>query len=327
MTLLLRHEDVADLLTMDEVIAAMRAGLAEQAAGAVQLPPRLTIDAASGDGWLRLMPAILNRAGYMGYKAMHSTPRVGVRYLVALYDLRSGALLAFVDADWATAVRTAAMAAVATDLLARRQVAQAGVLGSSHQARMLLTALARVRALPRVQVYSPNPAHRATFAAAMRRELGLEVQAVDSVDAVVAECDLLGSAIRAGPNPVLLGERLAPGTHVNAMSAVRPEAREIDDAVWRRSRVVVVDDRAHAFESGDGRSAVASGALRVEDAAELWEVLAGRRPGRQHDDDITLFKAVGTGLQDLALAIALYERARERGLGVDLGEFPHLRAF
>src|SRR5262249_12009625 len=114
-TLLLKHEDVAELLSLDETIAAVPSGVVEQARGAVQVPPRTTTDAASGHGWLRLMPAILNGSGLMGYKAMHSTPGVGVRYLVALYDLKTGELLAQMDADWLTSRRTAATAAVATD--------------------------------------------------------------------------------------------------------------------------------------------------------------------------------------------------------------------
>ena len=117
--LLLRHDEIAGLLTTDETIAAVRAGLVEQGEGAVDLPPRITVDSSAGRGWLRLMPTLLNRSGQMGYKAMHSTPGVGVRYLVALYAMDSGELLALVDADWITAARTAAVAAVATDVLAR----------------------------------------------------------------------------------------------------------------------------------------------------------------------------------------------------------------
>src|SRR5579859_6746863 len=106
--LLLSHEDVAGLLTPKEAIDVVREGLAEQGAGEVQLPPRITVDAASSPTWLRLMPVILNRSGYMGFKAMHSTPKVGVRYYVALYEMSSGQLLAEIDADWLTIQRTAA---------------------------------------------------------------------------------------------------------------------------------------------------------------------------------------------------------------------------
>ncbi|HZU08122.1 MAG TPA: ornithine cyclodeaminase family protein [Chloroflexota bacterium] len=325
MVRLLRHEELAGLLSPEEIMAAVRAGLEEQGRGLVQVPPRLTLDSAAGHGWLRLMPAILNGSGYMGYKAMHSTPGVGVRYLVLLYDLREGTLLAILDADWLTVQRTAATAAVAVDLLARPEAETVGLLGSSEQARALLRAVARVRRLRRGRVFSPTPAHRERFAAELGAELGLALEPVADPETAVRDAALVLSAIRAGREPVLRAEWLAPGCHVTAISAVRPEARELDDGVWRRSAVVVVDDRAHAFESGDGRSALASGSLRAEAAAELWEVACGRRPGRGDPQQVTLFKSVGTALQDLCVAAALYQRALERGLGQELGEFPHLR--
>jgi alanine dehydrogenase len=324
-TLLLKHEEVADLLTVDETIAAVRAGLVEQAAGQVQVPPRTTTDAASGHGWLRLMPAILNGSGLMGYKAMHSTPGVGVRYLVALYDLKTGELLAQMDADWLTSRRTAATAAVAADLLAHPAVEQVGLLGSSEQARALLGALAQVRTLPRVKVYSPTPANRAAFADAMSAQLGIAIEPVASAEAAVRDSDLVACAIRAGGTPALLAEWLAPGAHVTAISAVRPEARELDERVWARAAVRAVDDREHVLESGDGRAALASGVVRPADLVELWEIVGGHHPGRQRADEVTVFKSVGTALQDLSLAAAIYRRAREQGRGLDVGDFPHAR--
>ena len=323
--LLLKHEEVADLLTLDETIAAVRAGLAEQAAGQAQVPPRITIDSTSGHGWLRVMPTILNGSGVMGYKAMHATPGVGVRYLVALYDLASGELLAQMDADWLTSRRTAATAAVGTDLLARQKVEEAGLLGSGEQARALLAALSRVRTPRRVKVFSPTPTNRERFAAAMSEQLGIEMVPVDSAEAAVRDSDLVASGVRAGTAPVLFGEWLAPGAHVTAISAVRPEARELDAEVWRRADVAGVDDREHVLESGDGAAAVASGAKKAEDLVELWELIGGRRPGRQNAQQITLFKSVGTALQDLCLATAIYQKARERGLGLDVGSWPHAR--
>ncbi len=323
--LLLRHEEVADLLTLDETIATVRAGLVEQAAGQAQVPPRITIDSTSGHGWLRLMPTILNGSGVMGYKAMHATPGVGVRYLVALYDLASGELLAQMDADWLTSRRTAATAAVGTDLLARETIDEAGLLGSGEQARALLAALSCVRRPRRVKVFSPTPANRERFAAAMSAQLGLEVVPVETAAAAARGSDLVASGVRAGTAPVLFADWLAPGAHVTAISAVRPEARELDAEVWRRAAVAGVDDREHVLGSGDGAAAVASGAVRPDDLVELWELVGGRRPGRQHADQITLFKSVGTALQDLCLAAAIYRRARERGLGTDLGPWPHAR--
>jgi ornithine cyclodeaminase/alanine dehydrogenase-like protein (mu-crystallin family) len=325
MSLVLRHEDIDGLLTVDEVREAVRAGLIEQGEGQVQVPPRITIDSTSNRGWLRVMPAILNGAGVMGYKAMHSTPGVGVRYLVMLYELASGELLAQMDADWLTAQRTAATAAIAADLLAAPEIACAGVLGSSDQARAMLTAVSRIRKIPHVKVYSPTPANRSRFAADMRQRLGVAVTAVDSAQEAASHCDLVLSVYRAGSEPLIEAGWIKAGAHVNAGSSVRPEARELRDDVWPKCSVVAVDDRAHVFESGDGRSVLASGCISPDLTVELWELQCGSRPGRQHPNDITLFKGVGTALQDLALAVAIYRTAKARGLGQDIGNFPRVR--
>jgi ornithine cyclodeaminase/alanine dehydrogenase-like protein (mu-crystallin family) len=325
MTLVLRHEDVAGLLTVDEVREAVLVGLREQAAGLVQVPPRITIDAISNRAWLRVMPAILNGSRVMGYKAMHSNPGIGVRYLVMLYDLFSGELMAQMDADWLTAQRTAATAAIAADVLANPEVGQVGVVGSSDQARAMLTAVARIRKLADVKVFSPTLANRQKFAEAMSKDLRLAVTAVDSAREAVVESDLVLSVFRAGTEPLIQAAWVKAGAHVNAGSSVRPEARELTDQVWSACSVVAVDDRAHVFESGDGRSAIASGSIAPEQTIELWELVGGAKAGRRGSQDITLFKGVGTALQDLALATAIYGKARERGLGQDIGAFPRVR--
>lgn len=325
MTLLLRHEDVAGILSPDEVIAALRDSLREQAAGEVQVPPRITIDSTSNQGWLRLMPAILNRSGLMGYKAMHSTPKVGVRYMVSLVDMPTGEVVALVDADWLTQQRTGSMVAVAADLLANPSTERVGILGSSEQARSVLAAVARVRPFSSVKVFSPTPENRDRFAREAAESYGARSQGVDTPEDAVRGADLVLSAFRPRAEPVLRAEWLSPGAHLSAISSVRPEARELEDAVWQHCAAVVVDDREHVMECGDGRSASAGGFVQPGKIAELWEVVAGQRPGRTSPRDVTLFKSVGTGLQDVALAASMYRRACERGLGMELGDFPHAR--
>jgi ornithine cyclodeaminase/alanine dehydrogenase len=325
MTIVLRHEDVAGLLTIDEVREAVLVGLREQAAGLVQVPPRTTIDATSSRAWLRVMPAILNGSGVMGYKAMHSNPGIGVRYLVMLYDLSTGELIAQIDADWLTAQRTAATAAIAADILANSTIRQIGVLGSSDQARAMLAAVARIRKPDHVTVFSPTPANRQKFAEAMSKQLGIAMTAVDTARDAVTESDLVVSVFRAGTEPLVDAAWIKAGAHVNAGSSVRPEARELKDQVWSACAVVAVDDRAHVFESGDGRSAIATASIAPERTVELWELVGGVKAGRRDRKDVTLFKGVGTALQDLALATAIYRKAMERGLGQDIGAFPRVR--
>jgi alanine dehydrogenase len=323
--LLLGHDDVAGLLAPEEVIEAMREALLEQGKGLVQVPPRTTVDSSSGFGWLRTMPAILNGSKVMGFKAMHSTPGVGVGYFVDLYDLPSGELLAMMDADWLTAQRTAATAAIGVDVLASKTVRTVGVLGSGDQARSMLIAASKVRHLPQVNVFSPTPAHRQAFADAIGREQGLNIKPVERAEQAVVGCDLLLSVFRAGKEPAVSADWITPGMHICAASSVRPQARELEDDVWRKAAIVAVDDRAHAFESGDGRSAIASRAFDPERAVELWALVSGKQRGRTADSDITLFKSVGTALQDLAIANAIYLRAKQKGVGRDVGQFPRMR--
>jgi len=323
--LLLAHDDVAGLLAPEEIIEAMREVLLEQSKGLVQVPPSTTVDSSSGFGWLRTMPAILNGSKVMGFKAMHSTPGVGVGYYVDLYDLPSGELLAMMDADWLTAQRTAATAAIGVEVLAPKTIRTVGVLGSGEQARSMLIAASKVRHLGQINVFSPTPKHRQAFADAIGREQGLNIKPVERPEQAVAGCDLLLSVFRAGKEPAVCADWITPGMHICAASSVRPVARELEDGIWRKAAVVAVDDRAHAFESGDGRSAIASRAFDPERAVELWELVSGKQRGRTADSDITLFKSVGTALQDLAIANAIYLRAKQKGVGRDVGNFPKMR--
>ncbi len=311
------------LLSMEEAIRAIERMSLEQSRGEVRLPRRITFDV--GAGWLRVMPAALLGSGVMGFKEMHLTAGAGVRYLINLYDIATGRLLAMMDAGRITSIRTAATSALATRYLARAAVRRVGVLGSGEQARAHLAAIVRVRRFAEVHAYSPNPEHREAFCAWVRRECEAEAHSAASPQEAATGADLIVVAIKASGQPVLRAEWLRPGVHVVGISSVQPEAREIDDAVWKVSDRVVVDDRAHILESGDGRSAVASGSLNPDDAVELWQLVSHNAPGRERDGEITLFKSVGTALQDLAVAATVFEQARQQGVGLDLGEFPHLK--
>ena len=323
--LFLKYSEIPGLLTTDQVINAVRAGLKEQSEGLVQVPPRTTVDSNKGHGWLRLMPAILNGSGVMGFKFMHSTPGVGVGYVVALYDMHTGNLLAQVDADWITSQRTAASAAISVDELANKGARTVGIIGSSEQARAMLGAVSRVRKFENVKVFSPTAENRRKFADAMGEKLNLNIEPVDRPELAVKDREVVLSVYRAGTTPVIFGDWLGKGTHMCSVSAVRPVAREIDDSVWRAATRVFADDKQHVFESGDGLSALASGATAKEKVDELWEVIGRKKPGRTQANDITLYKAVGYGLQDVIVAKALYEAAKNAGVGQDIGEFPRLR--
>jgi ornithine cyclodeaminase/alanine dehydrogenase len=248
---------------------------------------------------------------------------VGVRYVVFLSRISDGALLALMDAETITTQRTGAVSGVATKLMARPEASTVGVLGSGAEARAQLVAMTSVRPIRSAKVFSPNADHRKRFADEMSRDLGISVASVDSPREAVRGTEVVVLAVKAKA-PVFLGEWLEPGMHLNAIGSVRAEQREIDPETFRRSDPVVVDSRDETMESGDGLAAKADG-LGGESFSELWELFNGTAAGRKGPESITLFKSVGTALQDLALAKKIYEIAVTKNLGRDLGDFPHIK--
>jgi ornithine cyclodeaminase/alanine dehydrogenase len=319
--LLLDHDDVRASVTMHDAIAAMEDAFQEQGEGAVALPQRLNLDA--GHGWLRLGPAVLRRSGWMGFKAMNLAPDRGHRYQVHLYRIEDGALVAIMDAQHLTTLRTGATSAVATRRLARPGPAAVGLFGSGVEARSQAEALHALGLVGSLCIYSRTPANRERLARELARDWGIEVVATDEPRAAAAGRGIVAVAVRS-TEPVLLGEWLEPGAHVASVGAARPEHREIDANTFRRSAVVVVDTRQGVFEEA-GDAIAARDVLPPERAHELADLVLGRAPGRTSADQITLFKSVGTGIQDVALAACIYQRAREMRLGTELPEFPRLR--
>jgi ornithine cyclodeaminase/alanine dehydrogenase-like protein (mu-crystallin family) len=321
--LILRNGELIELLTVEHAIAALTAMLHEQAAGGIDMPARITVD-ADGGSWLRLMPSIHNQSKMMGFKSMNLTPGSGVRYMVALIDITDGALVALLDADYITTLRTSATAAIATQLLAPAEIEAMALLGTSTQADGLVDAMAAVRTIPRINVFSPNPVHRQRFAERVSARTGIEIRAVASAQEAVRSANLVCGAYRASKTPGIEAADLRTGTHVNSLSSVRLEAREVADDVWRACSRVVVDHRHGVAVSGDGASVVSGHVFDLDRAPELWEIVRdGSR--RTADDGITMFKSVGAATQDIAVAMLAYQLARERGIGQDVPDFPALR--
>jgi len=320
--LLLRHEDVRAAVTMADAIAAMETGFAEEGNGGVQQPPRINIPIDPPKGFLRLGPCVMRQSRWMGFKAMNLVEGTGCRYQVHLYSMEDGALRAIMDAQLLTTLRTGAASAVATKRLARRQPGIVGIVGSGREAFMQLEAMRVLGMVGAARVYSPTAANRSAFAAYFRDRLGMDIQPVDSARAAVEGTDLVLAAV-ASSEPAVLGRWLRPGMHINSVGTARPTLREIDEEVLRRSDLMVVDTREGVFkEAGD--CVVAKAWLRPEQAHELAELVAGKVSGRSSDEQITLFKSVGTAVEDTALAVRIYENATSLGLGQDLGEFPAL---
>ena len=322
MVLFLRHEDVRDAVTMADAIDAMEAGFREQGEGGVQQPPRTNITIDPPKGFLRLGPCLMTKSRWMGFKAMNLVEGVGCRYQVHLYSMDDGVLRAIMDAQLLTTLRTGAASAVATRRLARRKPGIVAVIGSGREAFMQVEAMRVLGRIAAARVYSPTPSNRDSFAGYFRDKLGLDMVAVDSAEAAVSGADLVIAAV-ASSQPAVLGSWLRPGMHINSVGTARPSLREIDEEVLRRSDIIAVDTREGVFkEAGD--CVVAKDWLRPEQALELADLVTGRAAGRASDAQITLFKSVGSAVQDTALAVKIYEKARALGLGTELGDFPAL---
>jgi alanine dehydrogenase len=321
MVLLLRHEDVRATITMADAIDAMESAFAEEGEGAALLPQRINMKA--GRGWLRVGPVALEKSGLMGFKAMNLTPGQGLRYQVHLYRIESGELLSIMDAQHLTTLRTGATSAVASRRLARPGPGIIALLGSGVEARAQLEAMVAAGFVASARVFSPTEANRKKLADDFRRDHGIAIEPVGSAEEAVSGADMVLAAVKANV-PVLHGAWLRPGMHINSVGTARRDQREIDEDVFRQSRRIVVDTRAGVFEEA-GDAYAARDSVSPEQVHELCELVVGKAGGRESADEITLFKSVGTGIQDIALAGMIYARATERGAGEAIGDFPYLK--
>ena len=326
--LVLSHRDVVAALPPAACAESMAAVLAARARGETHMPLRSIMAPSGAAGIMGLMPgwraARQDRAAVFALKAICVIPGNPGRGLdahqgiVTLFDGETGVPTAILDASAVTAVRTAAVSAVATDVLARTQARTLAILGAGVQGRAHLQALAAVRDFTRVRVYAPTRAH-AQALADDARPAGGEVRAVATAEDAVRGADVVVAATNS-PEPVLARAWLAPGAHVNAVGASTPRAREIDTATVAASALFCDSRESLRNEAGEFQLAVREGAIAGEEhvRAELGEVLAGSAPGRRDDGELTLFRSLGIAVEDLAAAETAVAAARAQGLGTEV---------
>lgn len=271
-------------------------------------------------GVLALMPSYLGNPRVMGGKIITVFPgNLNTQYeshqgAVLVFECQNGRLLAIVDASSVTAIRTAAVSAVATDVLARKEASDLTILGSGTQASMHIEAMSTVRPITRVRVWSRNPEHAEDFARQESME-GRSVEAVRSAQDAVAGCHIVCTTT-AATSPILMGKWLEPGVHVNAVGASISPFRELDSEAVVRSRLFVDRRESTLSESDDFRVPRREGVIGDDHIkGELGDVLLGRVKGRVSDDEITLFKSVGLAVEDLASAYCVYKTAETAGVG------------
>ena len=323
MTIHLSGEDIRALVTPDVAMQAAHDALRAERAGDVVMPPRLDVDLP--DGFLRVMPAAVGSV--MGLKVMTLVKGLGNRYLIALYDQATGALMALLDADEITRLRTAATTALAGELLHPGGCTTLGLVGSGFEAEGHLRAFAHQWPVEKVFCYSPNRERRTAFATRMSAELEIDVEAVESMPDAISSppVSVLTTKSR---EPVVDGSLFPEGAVVLSIGSTRPDLRELDSTTMRRASVLVVDDaRQVTLESADIIAGLDQRDLCSHRIVPIAGIADGNLPAAGDGRDLKVFKSVGTAVQDLALSASVVDAAKMAGRGRDLGELVRLKAF
>ena len=319
MALYLTEKEVTELLTMTDTLAAVESVFKLQASGDATNESRRRVR-AQGSTLMTMSGAVSNFGefkGLLGLKA-YTVARGGARFYVSLFDAITGELLAFIEADKLGQMRTGAASGVATKYLAREGAKTVGVYGTGWQATSQLEAVCAVRQIEEVKVYSRKPENRERFCQQMTTELGLtNIHPVETPQAA-AGADII-ITITSSREPVVLGEWLKPGTHINAAGGNSILRREFDDDTIKRASFIAVDSLDQSkMESGEFVTAVEKGLLTWERVKELRHVVSGQMRGREHAEQITLFKSLGLAIEDVAAAAVVYQKAKEQQAGKEI---------
>ncbi|MBM0231727.1 ornithine cyclodeaminase family protein [Micromonospora sp. STR1_7] len=273
-------------------------------------------------GWLRLMAAALPSVGVVGYKAFHLVGSA-VRFQVNLFDITTGEFLAAVDGNHLTVLRTASTACLAAAKLAPT-ARKVGIIGSGAEARMQAIVISQLLDLDRVVVHSPRRERREQFARDLSERLGVDIEPVADGRTAAENADLILVATNTGgTGPAFYADWIPETVHLSSTGSTLPEERELDSEVWRVPDLVVVDRMQALEESGDAITAIRAGTLDASRVTTLAELCG--RPADASRPRRTLFKSVGSPLQDVAVAAYAYRSAQERGLGTALADFPSVK--
>ena len=322
--LILAQSEVERLLPMGECIEVMASTLAGLARGEALLPLRTMILVPDSTDVFAVMPGYIGNPSTIGAKIITFFPRNhGTKYdshqgAVLLFDSETGGLAAMLDATPVTTIRTAAVSAVATRLLAREDAATLAILGAGVQGYVHIEAIRLVRPIKRLRVWSRTRDHAERLAKAARERFGLETMVATSGAEAVRGADVVCTTTSAR-EPVLYGEWLQPGTHVNAIGASHRTAREVDSRTVVLSRLYVDRRESALKEPGDILVPLGDGDITPDHiVAEIGELLIGRGQGRRSMSEITLFKSLGLAIEDLAAASHVLAAARRTGAGVSV---------
>jgi len=315
MALLLTESDVTSLLDMDTAIAAVEEVLRDYADGHAVNRPRYRV--AMPASQLHVMAAGDRRLGVTGLKA-YTASRKGARFIILLYDSETGDMLAMIEADRLGQMRTGAASGVATKYLARPDADTVGIYGTGWQAESQLRAVCAVRSIASVKAYGRDTKRREAFCEKMSPLLGIDVTPAESPeDAALGQSIVITAT--SSREPVLKGEWIEPGTHLNVVGSNFLSKSEVDIETIKRATIVAVDSIEQSrMESGDLLPAVERGVISWESLTELGRIVAGSHRGRTGNDDITIFKSNGIALEDISTALRVYNLARCKDYGKEV---------
>ncbi len=316
MTLHISEAEVQAVLTMPMAVEAVEEISRKQATGEVVVHPRRRFELPGG-GFFHYMAAADFSTGFVAMK-QYTYVRGKLRFLVPLYEMATGDLLALIEADYMGQQRTGAASGVATKYLARKDSRVAAIIGTGGQAKTQLEAVSAVRKLESARAYGRDAARREKFCAEMSARLRIPVQPCASAAEAVRGADIVSTATTAS-QPVVSGPDLAPGAHINAIGANHAHKRELDDEAVASADIIVVDSVEQSRqEAGDLIIAFHGDETCWTGVKKLSEIVAGKVRGRTSDSEVTLFKSNGIASWDLAVAMKVYAMARGKKLGREL---------
>jgi len=326
MPLLLSRKDVESILTMDDCLQAVETAFGELARGKAVMPQRSVIPIPEHKGIYLAMPGYIGGdMNALGLKVVTVYPNNPSKYelptilgTLMLCDPATGKAIAIMDAGYLTAVRTGAASGVATKYLAREDSKVCTVFGAGVQARKQLEAVHIIRPMEKVYVNDIAEEAMESFASDLGSSLGVEIIPSKDVEKSVRESDIIVTA-SSSHDPVFDGNWLKSGTHVNNIGSHTPDAREIDTTTVKRSKFVADLKEANLAEAGDILIPIKEGAVTEDHIyASLGEIVVGDKPGRENAEEITVFKSCGLAIQDVSTALAIYDAAREKGVGTEV---------
>ena len=322
--LILSEKEVEALIDIDELIAALERAHIQYSTGKAVMPVRLVVPLPQIDGRITSMPGFLTEDQALGMKVVtyfHNNPKQNLPSILAtimLFSAETGKMIAVMDGSYITAIRTACASAMASKVLSNPSASALGVLGAGVQAKAHIMALARVRKIRSIKIYSPSGKSASRIKQELESQLGVAVETANSAEEAVRGADLIVTATTA-KQPILLGQGLRPGAHINAVGSHHPDLRELDGSTMARSKVFVDSREAIMAECGDILLALAEKSITADHVqVEIGEVLAGTKPGRTAAEEVTLYKSVGIAIQDVATAQLVYHKALQRGVGADV---------